>query len=82
MFLRCANPHCSSQFDYREGQLIRAPKQAQREKLSATAEVEHFWLCGKCATQYFLEYRQDKGVALSPRPLGPVERAAKNAAAA
>lgn len=82
MFLRCANPQCFAQFDYREGQLIRAPKQAQKAELSVAGEVEHFWLCGKCATQYFLEYRQDKGVVMSPLPVGPVKHDAKSAAAA
>lgn len=64
MSLRCANPLCESKFDHRQGQLIRAPRQDD----DSSGEVRHFWLCGPCAEQYFLEYRRDRGVIMKPQP--------------
>jgi hypothetical protein len=81
MFLECANPKCSSQFDYREGQLIRAPKDLQADRFEAQ-EFKHFWLCGKCASRYFLEYRQGEGVVMSLRPLHRAEPVPARVAAA
>lgn len=69
MFLRCANPECASQFDYRQGQLLRAPRQ---DDLETQGDVKHFWLCGTCANRYFLEYKQGKGVIMLPRLSGRV----------
>ncbi len=82
MFLKCANPTCSSQFDYREGQLIRAPKDLRAGNLEATSEFKHFWLCGKCASRYFLEYRRGEGVVMSPRPIARIERESARVVAA
>lgn len=65
MFPRCANPQCASQFDYRQGQLLRAPRHGEIE---AEGDIRHFWLCGACASRYFLEYKSGEGVVILPRP--------------
>lgn len=79
MSLRCANPLCSSQFDHRQGQLIRAPRQED----DATAhEIRHFWLCGACAERYFLEYRPGTGVIMKPQPIRRAGREAVRVVAA
>lgn len=78
MPLRCANPLCSSHFDYRQGQLIRAPRQED----DANGEVRHFWLCGTCAERYFLEYRRGTGVVVRPQPMRRGQRGSARVAAA
>lgn len=70
MLLTCANPQCASQFDYRQGQLLRAPRP---DDIEAEGEIKHFWLCGACTSRYFLEYRPGQGVLMLPRPLGPAK---------
>lgn len=81
MFLECANPKCSAEFDYREGQLIRAPKDLRSDRFEPGA-IKHFWLCGKCSGHLFLEYRQGEGVVLSRRPLRHAEPPSAKVAAA
>jgi hypothetical protein len=82
MVLKCANPECSSQFDYREGQLIRAPRRRTAGDVDKSVEIKHFWLCGRCATLYVLEYRKGQGVIITPQPLGHNSRAAARVVAA
>jgi len=77
--MRCANPQCTSQFDYRQGQLLRAPRQ---EEMENGGEIKHFWLCGACATRYYLEYKQGKGVIMAPQPVGRIDRRSRHVAAA
>jgi hypothetical protein len=40
-------------------------------------QVEHYWLCDECATQWTLIYDQDRGIALTPlrRPVMSVAAA-------
>jgi hypothetical protein len=83
MLSRCANTECSKPFlRLRDGKLflvetnrvarpgetaappfVRA-RQAQRQ-------VEHWWLCDECATQWTLIFDRENGVVLSPlrRPI-------------
>lgn len=82
MFDKCANPQCTSLFDYREGQLIRVPRQMDESDSESPREIKHFWLCGPCATRYVLEYRGGKEVVISPNPIARVQRFPKNTAAA
>jgi hypothetical protein len=35
--------------------------------------MEHFWLCGACSENYFLEQTEDRSVRISPRARRPVE---------
>jgi len=45
-------------------------------------EIKHFWLCGACATRYYLEYKQGKGVIMAPQPVGRIDRRSRHVAAA
>lgn len=74
MFLVCANPECSSQFDYREGQLIRAPQFSSTGGTGKSCQFTHFWLCGRCSNQFCLEYQKGRGVSLVPHPLSRGQR--------
>jgi hypothetical protein len=82
VFQRCANPQCSSQFDYRQGQLIRTPKQERQGDFGESPEVQHYWLCGVCACRYFLEFRPGKGVIMLPLPIRRAQREASGVIAA
>ena len=65
MISRCANPACLAEFHHREGRLFRFPKRAKGH-CANTHSVQHFWLCGRCAKSYSLEYIENRGVALRP----------------
>lgn len=82
MFHKCANPQCTSLFDYREGQLIRVPRQLDETDEDGPINIKHFWLCGTCASQYVLEYRGGKSVIISPNPIARVQRQPRRPAAA
>jgi hypothetical protein len=82
MFHKCANPKCTSLFDYREGQLIRVPRQLDDSDPDRPREIKHFWLCGECASRYVLEYRGGKDVVISPNPIARVQRHPRTTAAA
>ena len=68
MFIKCCNPECEAPFDYREGRLIRfsrtpsSGKPAKNQRL-----IEHFWLCGKCAGLYVIEFESRVIVKIKPR---------------
>jgi len=80
MLSRCANSNCCKPFlRLREGKLFLV----ETERLKKPGEpatppfvrarkqprqVEHFWLCDACATQWTLVYDQDLGVILAPLP--------------
>ena len=84
MLSRCANLECSKPFlRLREGKLFLV----ETERLAkpggsvvppfvrarkAQRQVEHYWLCDECASQWTLVYDRDRGVALAPlrRPVG------------
>jgi len=68
MITSCANPSCRIPFDYHYGELYRFPK-AHRpdEQPPNTHSVQHFWLCGKCATAFSLSYSGTVGVFLQDR---------------
>jgi len=80
MLSRCANSNCCKPFlRLREGKLFLV----ETERLKKPGEpatppfvrarrqprqVEHFWLCDVCATQWTLIYDQNLGVTLAPLP--------------
>jgi len=98
MLSRCANSQCSKPFlRLREGKLFLV----ETERLTKPGEpatppfvrarqqqrqVEHYWLCDECATQWTLVYDRNRGVGLAPlrRPVasvaGPVDTARSGAA--
>jgi len=67
MISRCANPDCSSSFDYRSGRFFcfRRPH-APNEPPANAHSVWHFWLCGACSQTHTLDGRSGE-VQLSPR---------------
>jgi len=78
MVSKCANPNCSTPFHYfREGKIFRVeldgsgtvrPTGPQLVTESGKVpRLEHFWLCGNCASTMTLVLRQGKGVAAVPR---------------
>lgn len=68
MFSKCANPECSTSFDYKEGQFFRFHRsQLDGEQPPNTHSVQHFWLCGLCSQSHTLEYQTDRGVLIRLR---------------
>jgi hypothetical protein len=86
MVSKCANPECSTPFQYfREGKLFQvdvgglggatpaAPQLAAGKKLH---RVEHYWLCGACSAKLTLAYEPATGVVTVPLKVHAVRRAA------
>jgi hypothetical protein len=68
MYLKCAHPDCSSDFDYTQGRLFRFQQTPQQEKQpSHWHAVKHYWLCARCCECYTIEYQQGVGVLLMER---------------
>ncbi len=68
MYLKCAHPDCSSDFDSGQGRLFRFqqnPRQDQQP--SHWHSVKHFWLCGRCCEIYTIGHRKGLGVVLMDR---------------
>ncbi len=72
MVSKCANPRCSATFHYlRDGKVF----QLQVETGKPAAHMEHFWLCGRCASMLTLLVDHGKVVAV-PLDQGRWRRAA------
>ena len=68
MYLKCAHPDCSSDFDYGQGRLFRFQQTPQQEQQpSHWHAVKHYWLCTRCCTGYTIEYQKGVGVLLMER---------------
>jgi hypothetical protein len=68
MLDKCANSVCSMPFDYKQGRYVRFRRAAAVNEAPAnTHSVEHFWLCGRCAETYTLQYHKEHGVVISLR---------------
>jgi hypothetical protein len=68
MYLKCAHPDCSSDFDYGQGRLFRFQQTPQQEKQpSHWHAVKHYWLCARCCERYTIEYQKEAGVLLMER---------------
>jgi hypothetical protein len=78
MVSKCANPNCSTPFQYfREGKLFQVeidgageirPTGPQLVSSSRkTPRLEYFWLCGRCSNSMTLRLEQGKGVRAVPR---------------
>jgi hypothetical protein len=68
MYLKCAHPDCSSDFDFGQGRLFRfqqSPRQTQQP--SHWHAVKHYWLCARCCESYTIEYHKGAGVVLMER---------------
>jgi hypothetical protein len=76
MFSKCANPRCSTAFEYHLGG--RFYRFHQRESAPArernTHSVVHFWLCPRCAEAFSLNYDGFQSVLIRlPRCESPEE---------
>jgi hypothetical protein len=68
MYLKCAHPECSSDFDYGQGRLFRFQKIPQQEKQPTHWHaVKHYWLCSRCCESFTIEYEKGLGVLLLQR---------------
>lgn len=86
MLSKCANPECVAPFHYlREGKLYqielldgtpvpRGPQLVSSNK--QTRRLEHFWLCGRCASVMTLAFEPSQGLVVIPLKKEPVRRAA------
>jgi hypothetical protein len=68
MYLKCAHPDCSSDFDYGQGRLFRFQQAPGQEKQpSHWHGVKHYWLCSRCCENYTIEFQKGVGVLLMER---------------
>jgi hypothetical protein len=68
MLSKCSNPDCQAPFDYREGRLVRHSRTLPGGRPGEIQRViKHFWLCGKCAALYLLEYESGMNIKLKLR---------------
>ena len=68
MFLKCAHPDCSSDFDYGQGRLFRFQQtSAQLKQPSHWHAMKHYWLCSRCCDGFLIEYQKGVGVLLMER---------------
>ena len=68
MYLKCAQPDCSSEFDHTQGRLFRFHQISRREDQPKDWHaVKHYWLCGRCSQDFTIEYLDRLGVVLKPR---------------
>ena len=70
MLSKCANPVCTTPFQYlRDGKLFQMETGAGPQLVGdkkPQAKVEYFWLCARCAADMTLNYQRGKGVNTVP----------------
>jgi hypothetical protein len=68
MFSKCANPDCTTPFDYHQGRYFRFRNEHQESEPDVkTHSVQHFWLCEHCRATYTLHYEERRGVIIDDR---------------
>ena len=68
MYLKCAHPDCTSDFDYGQGRLFRFQQSPQQEtRPPHWHAVKHYWLCTRCCENFTIEYQKGVGVLLMER---------------
>jgi len=68
MYLKCAHPECSSDFDYGQGRFYRFQQFPQQDPAPANSHsVKHFWLCTRCCETFTIDYQKGLGVLLRQR---------------
>jgi hypothetical protein len=68
MYLKCAHPDCTSDFDYGQGRLFRFQQTPRQEKQpSHWHAMKHYWLCTRCCESFLIEYQMGVGVLLMER---------------
>lgn len=79
MLSKCANPECTTPFQYlREGKIFKVERDGPTlvAGKKPVASVEHFWLCGPCSGKVTLVYDAKDGVRMAPKTVSLVKRAA------
>ena len=65
MYLKCAHPDCTSDFDYGQGRLFRFQESStQQQQPSHWHAVKHYWLCSRCCETHTIEFQKGTGVLL------------------
>lgn len=65
MVNHCANPICHKPLHYlREGKVFRFSHKNSSAKPGAPPRLEHYWLCGVCASEWTLASDGDSGVKM------------------
>ncbi len=68
MYLKCAHPDCSSDFDYGQGRFYRFQQTPQHGQPAPNSHcVKHFWLCTRCCETFTIDYQKGVGVLLRQR---------------
>jgi hypothetical protein len=68
MIDKCANPECSTPFDYGRGRFFRFRRECALDEVPANPHaVYHLWLCSRCAEIYTLQYHKQHGVVIGSR---------------
>jgi hypothetical protein len=68
MYLKCAHPECSADFDYGQGRFFRFQQFPRRDPPPANSHsVKHFWLCTRCCETFTIDYQKGVGIILRQR---------------
>src|ERR1017187_8015101 len=68
MYLKCAHPECTADFDYGQGRLFRFRQFPRQDPPPSNSHsVKHFWLCTQCCGSFTIDYQQGLGVLLRLR---------------
>lgn len=71
MLSKCANPSCDARFRYLgDGRLFQVERRNGSSLPPSAHNVEHFWLCARCAATHTLQKAADGSVTVveQPRP--------------
>ena len=73
MLSKCANPDCTKTLHYlREGKVFKVESEEGIflvDGKKPVRKVEHFWLCGACASTLTLVYDQRHGIQMAKKPM-------------
>jgi hypothetical protein len=82
MLLTCANPECRVGFDHEQGRFFRLHRTKRDGQNPADPAVQDFWLCGRCAESYTIEYLNGSIALTSRAPHIPRPQTARHFIAA
>jgi hypothetical protein len=68
MPLTCANPECGASFDHQQGRFFRLYRTRRNGENPADQTVQDFWLCGRCAEAYTIDYLNGSIALMSRAP--------------
>ena len=68
VYLKCANPNCTCDFDYGQGRLFRFQQTPQQENQPTNWHgMKHYWLCAACCENFTIEYHKGTGILIMER---------------